>query len=529
MALNIEDYKKAIKYLDTRSNTLQLYSFVGVKDNSSEPFCHSGNFSVVFKIQHPENKCFYAIKCFTHYIHDRKLRYQAISDFLKDKNIPYFINYEYLENEIFIESDEYSVLKMDWIEGRTFGEVISDACTNYDIDMLQRLIIQWDNLCHALKKHQIAHGDLKHDNIIVTPDIELKLVDYDGMFVPALRGFQATETGTASYQHPSRDESWFDETLDEFSILIISLSLLALKHSPHLHKKYNMDNTLIFKGTDFTDLKQSQLINDLKQINDMQIQTYIKLLEDIIINENYKRIISVKNPTYFILLIDRSNHMKIEVEKNTGPPLQNINDIIKNLITDMQNLCTKNSHINDYFYLSIIYYNSSPQQNTDKQPLGISLSAEKIIQQSNSCKNFEQAIISIRKTLEIWTKKYKGSYPPTIFNISTNYISIDPADLNQDCCNNQFPLLYNICNFYQEDYNNQTIRFPKLMDKNFASDYKTIYENSSTIPDSTCRFLKDNYKIDCQGKCKGMLLNAKYPLIYKFLHSAFKGPFHQVK
>src|SRR6266540_4155527 len=46
---------------------------------------------------------------------------------------------------------------------------------------------------------------LKHGNILVRGG-SIQLVDYDGMWVPALRGRHATEIGHRAYQHPERSE-----------------------------------------------------------------------------------------------------------------------------------------------------------------------------------------------------------------------------------------------------------------------------------------------------------------------------------
>ena len=53
----------------------------------------------------------------------------------------------------------------------------------------------------------IAHGDLQHGNLLVTPSGEPKLIDYDGMFVPGLAKIGACEKGHVNYQSPTRTMS----------------------------------------------------------------------------------------------------------------------------------------------------------------------------------------------------------------------------------------------------------------------------------------------------------------------------------
>ncbi|MBP2368435.1 hypothetical protein [Pseudonocardia parietis] len=88
-------------------------------------------------------------------------------------------------------------------------------------------------LIESLETHGIAHGDLQHGNLLVADDASLRLVDYDGMFVPALAKLQAAETGHRNYQAPMRS-SEFHRTIDRFSAWVIYLSLAALVEQPTL-------------------------------------------------------------------------------------------------------------------------------------------------------------------------------------------------------------------------------------------------------------------------------------------------------
>ena len=53
-----------------------------------------------------------------------------------------------------------------------------------------------------LERHGIAHGDLQHGNLLVAADGTFRLVDYDGMYVPALRGEGEPRTATATTSRP---------------------------------------------------------------------------------------------------------------------------------------------------------------------------------------------------------------------------------------------------------------------------------------------------------------------------------------
>src|SRR5437667_53761 len=92
---------------------------------------------------------------------------------------------------------------------------------------LEALRAKWVTLVRHLEAAQVAHGDLQHGNILVRGG-SIQLVDYDGMWVPALRGRKATELGHRAYQHPERSEQDYGQEIDRFSALVIYLSLPAL-------------------------------------------------------------------------------------------------------------------------------------------------------------------------------------------------------------------------------------------------------------------------------------------------------------
>src|SRR5262249_30079822 len=79
-----------------------------------------------------------------------------------------------------------------------------------------------------------------------------KLVDYDGMFVPALAGWQSHELGHRNYQHPLRSHADFDARLDNFSAWVIYTSLVALSIDASLWKQLKVgDECLLFHQKDF--------------------------------------------------------------------------------------------------------------------------------------------------------------------------------------------------------------------------------------------------------------------------------------
>ena len=130
--------------------------------------------------------------------------------------------------------------------------------------MLLHLSEEWLRLVHALRVAGVAHGDLQHGNIIVEHG-QLRLVDHDGIYVPKMAGWTASEVGHQHYQHPKREAQHFDEKLDHFSSLVIYLSLLALAEKPDLWQEYH-DENLLFTKADFANPDSSTLFKQIREL-----------------------------------------------------------------------------------------------------------------------------------------------------------------------------------------------------------------------------------------------------------------------
>lgn len=115
-----------------------------------------------------------------------------------------------------------------------------------------------------LRSQSFAHGDIKPDNIMVRPDGTLTLVDYDGMFVPAMKGQKSPTVGTKDFSHPLRTIDDFDETIDDFALASIALSLKAISLNPSLLQTYGASDRLFFSAADYIDLSKSKTFTALQ-------------------------------------------------------------------------------------------------------------------------------------------------------------------------------------------------------------------------------------------------------------------------
>ena len=244
-----------------------LTTLRAVLDDNGNPVMSSGNFAVVFKMQDTDGKIF-ALKCFTRDQEGRNESYRLIADELKDVSSPYITNIQYLEKELFVDTNtddnEFPVLLMDWVEGETLDKYIKNHIS--EPLCLEMLACDFAYLADWLLKQPFAHGDLKPDNILVKDDGSLVLIDYDGMYVPKMRGQKARELGSPDFRHPQRTEDDFDEHIDDFAVVTILLSIKALSLNNNLLDTLNAKDCVLLHTQDFSNLAQSAANQKLQEL-----------------------------------------------------------------------------------------------------------------------------------------------------------------------------------------------------------------------------------------------------------------------
>ena len=182
----------------------------------------------------------YAFKVFKKHAPDRRERYKQIHVHLENARSPAFVDFRFADRGVWASPEDgspgwFPALRMEWCRGETLDVALeSEVRGDYDRDAWARA---WLKLLAELRRTRTAHGDLQHGNVIVERNremrlIEMRLIDYDGMFIPSMKGqLGAVESGHVAYQHPARQvdgRSWFDEHIDGISGLVILTSLAGL-------------------------------------------------------------------------------------------------------------------------------------------------------------------------------------------------------------------------------------------------------------------------------------------------------------
>ena len=277
---SIKEYKEAILFAE--DNFEQLKNLRPVLEDDGSPVMTSGNFAVVFKMKDEQTGKLHAVKCFLREQEGRAEAYRQIAEELEYVSSTFLTPIKYLDKELFVDTNagdetEFPVLLMDWVEGLTLDKYIREHIDDqYELSLLA---YQFSRLAMWLMPQPFAHGDLKPDNILVKEDGTLVLVDYDGMYVPAMKGQKARELGSPDFRHPSRTETDFDEHIDDFSLASILLSLKAISLQPSLLKEYGAQDRLLFSEKDYRYLSESEVLNTLRLLmQDTELASLYSLL-----------------------------------------------------------------------------------------------------------------------------------------------------------------------------------------------------------------------------------------------------------
>jgi len=237
----------------------------------------TGSFATVYRLMCSQKSR--AVRCFLRSAYDQELRYARISQHIKDAKLTCTVGFEYQPEGIKFRGRRLPILKMEWVDGVTLDNFIKTVYNNSEI--MLALAERFFNVYRELQQAGIAHGDLQHGNLIVSGN-DLRLIDYDGMYVPALAGKAATEIGHRNYQHPFRSNQDFGPNLDNFSAWVIFISLYALSIDGSLWQTLvGGEECLLFRQSDFRTPLSSQAFSLLTSHGSAEISNLALFLRNL--------------------------------------------------------------------------------------------------------------------------------------------------------------------------------------------------------------------------------------------------------
>jgi hypothetical protein len=220
----------------------------------------------------------WAVRCFLRPVTSQQQRYAALSHHLQGLALPMLADCAYLPEGIRVRGQWYPIVRMAWIAGQQLHQYVEEH--RWQGARLEQLAAQWCRVMAGLRGARIAHGDLQHGNILVDGQDQIRLVDYDGLFIPAVSSQPPGEVGHPNYQHPERlQQGYYAENGDAFSALVIYLSLVALCAAPDLWTLHTGEN-LLFTAADFTQPGRTAVWRRLQESIDPEVRRLTATLED---------------------------------------------------------------------------------------------------------------------------------------------------------------------------------------------------------------------------------------------------------
>jgi serine/threonine protein kinase len=234
--------------------------------NGGQPLAFPGGFAKVYIVDSGGKT--YALRVWLVEIADAAERYQVTSAFLRNKPLPFFVDFKLISNGILVEGRKYPILRMEWVHGRSLRDFISKHL--HQPEIIKAAAEVFYSMVKALHQARVSHGDLQADNMILRVDgarVHCHLIDYDTLTVPALVGRPINSTGLPSYQHPRRAATRSATEKDDFfPELVIYLCLVAIVERPSLWTKFpggGRDKELLFEPADYTATQPTPLFREL--------------------------------------------------------------------------------------------------------------------------------------------------------------------------------------------------------------------------------------------------------------------------
>ncbi len=272
-----QDYDAAIgtptlRHSSVQGFTVRQYSLEEAKARNAiflrgRPYSDHGAFAVVYQFAQSSNAS-YVFRVFTKTgssISNLRTRYAELSKLTKGKSTPWLVDVTWLEQGLLVQGKWRPAVLMERVEGVDLETWLQR--NRNDRSRVVSLADQIRQLAREFAQEGIAHGDLSHRNIMVTPIDKLRLVDYDGIYLASLKSNTPSEIGLPGMQHPKRTAKDYGPRMDRFSLLVLYLTLRYLADEPGSMPS-KCDDGLILLPAHFTKPGGSPLEAMMRSLDD---------------------------------------------------------------------------------------------------------------------------------------------------------------------------------------------------------------------------------------------------------------------
>ena len=273
--IDMSKYQAAIQHPQTVFTDPDLASKRVFRNSLGWPAAQSGNFAIVYRMvgrdRITSKEEVTAVRCFKKLPEDLAQRYQQICNAL-DSVAPkskHLLRTRYLANGILIDGEWKPVSTLPWVEGVSLDRHFDLVHENPR--EMEKVCVQLREIGRELHAAGVAHCDLQHRNILIDQTGTIRLIDYDGMFVPALTGQRTNELGHPDYQHKDRDDgAIFGPSLDRFPLISIYLQTHAISRHPELWAAKERTEGLLLRRDDYVDPDASATLAALRAHADLR-------------------------------------------------------------------------------------------------------------------------------------------------------------------------------------------------------------------------------------------------------------------
>ncbi len=268
----LDQYNDAVQHPKTAFTDPLLKSGTVDVGGLELPLALGGGFALTYGVTAGGRK--YAVRCFHKDAAHLERRYEQMSAAVANDGSGTFVGFEYQTRGILVNNSHFPIVRMEWAAGNTLGSYLEKNYT--DAAKIRALRDRFRALNRYLSSKGLAHGDIQNGNLIVNGS--LRLIDYDGMFVPGMTVGDGTEIGHRHFQHPKRSKKSFGPDMDRFSFILVDLSLRLIEARASLFKKHSNGENIIFSASDLNDPLQSAVFGDAIKISSctQDVENFIK-------------------------------------------------------------------------------------------------------------------------------------------------------------------------------------------------------------------------------------------------------------